>query len=292
MSVSDYPAYSAELDHDERARPRRSARPASASPERSRRGGGLAAFLFLLLLCALAFGAAYFRFVVEPLSAHSAAADERTSELERSIGALEERAARLEQELTATAAERDRLQTERGGLESRLEERDAQIAQLETARRDLESRLGSEIASGDIELHGTDGRMSIGLSDQILFPSGGAELSPRGQAVLTRVAQSLASLPGRLIQVEGHTDSTALSPQLAERYASNWELSTARATHVVRFLMEQCAIPGERLVASGLSEFQPRASNRTPAGRQRNRRIELNLVPMPASPTRHTARSQ
>ncbi len=194
---------------------------------------------------------------------------------------LVDRSARLESELRESVAERERLRDQAQRLEARLLERDARMAQRELAQQELEWGLGPEIASGDIELDGTDGRMSIGLSDQILFPSGGADLSPRGQAVLTRVARSLVSLEGRLIHVGGHTDATVLSPQLGHRYPTNWELSTARATNVVRFLMERCSIPGERLVASGFAEHQPRASNATAEGRQRNRRIELQLLPLP-----------
>jgi chemotaxis protein MotB len=254
---------------------------AEKRPKAKKRGGTLLAVLVVLFLLFLVTGAAFYRFRYEPLAAEAEANEDRIRALLGQHGALEERVRRLEGERDGAVAERDRLLAERGSLQNTVEERDAQIADLEAARRELEERMRAEIASGDIELTGSGGRMSIGMADQILFPSGGTELSPRGRAVLTRVAESLRSLEGRLIQVEGHTDSMPLSAELQERYPTNWELSTARATNVVRFLMDECEVPGERLVASGFSQYQPRAPNRSTTGRRRNRRIELNLLPLP-----------
>jgi chemotaxis protein MotB len=163
-----------------------------------------------------------------------------------------------------------------------VQEREAQIAALEAATRQLQERFGAEIADGSVRIRGGGGRLSVGLSDRILFASGQAELSEQGKNILRRVAQSLANVEGRVIQVEGHTDSMQPSRALQERFPTNWELSAARATNVVRFLSEECDIPGEKLVASAISAFRPAASNRTETGRRRNRRIELELVPMRA----------
>jgi chemotaxis protein MotB len=88
--------------------------------------------------------------------------------------------------------------------------------------------------------------------------------------------------------VGGHTDATPLSATTQERFPTNWELSTARATQVVRFLQEQCAIPGERLAAAGYSQYRPATSLDTPAGRRRNRRIELTLRPLGPSESEDT----
>ncbi|MCZ7679318.1 MAG: OmpA family protein [Sandaracinaceae bacterium] len=107
-----------------------------------------------------------------------------------------------------------------------------------------------------------------------LFPPGASELNERGLEVLARVAQSLASLPDRVVRIEGHTDSTPLTGANAERFPTNWELSTARATSVVRFL-EQQGIAGERLAAVGYGAHHPVADNGTAIGRRRNRRIEI-----------------
>jgi chemotaxis protein MotB len=84
----------------------------------------------------------------------------------------------------------------------------------------------------------------------------------------------------RIVQIGGHTDSArVVSPELVERYPTSWELSTARATNVVRFLREHSKLPGGRLLAAGFAEYRPAASNRSDKGRQKNRRIEIVLVP-------------
>jgi len=81
------------------------------------------------------------------------------------------------------------------------------------------------------------------------------------------------------IQVSGHTDRLPISEKLAPQFPSNWELSTARAINVVRFLSEKANVPPQRLVASGYGEYHPIANNKTAAGRAKNRRIEILLTP-------------
>ncbi len=81
------------------------------------------------------------------------------------------------------------------------------------------------------------------------------------------------------IYVEGHTDDRDISGALAERFPSNWELSTARATRVVRLLAADSGIDPERLTASGYAEHRPVASNETEEGRAANRRIEIRVTP-------------
>jgi len=83
----------------------------------------------------------------------------------------------------------------------------------------------------------------------------------------------------KVVRVEGHTDNVPISSRLAEKFASNWELSTTRATNVVRFLQDRVGIPPGRLEAVGLSEYHPVSTNKTLAGRSQNRRIEIALLP-------------
>jgi chemotaxis protein MotB len=83
----------------------------------------------------------------------------------------------------------------------------------------------------------------------------------------------------KVIRVEGHTDNVPVSSRLAEKFPTNWELSTARATNVVRFLQDKVGIAPARLEAVGMSEFHPVATNKTLVGRSQNRRIEIALLP-------------
>lgn len=254
-----------------------------AKKQKQGRRGGWRFAMFLLVLFLLAAGAAagFYFLIHEPLAREADAAGERVAQLEREAGRGEARLEALAAERQSAVAESERLRGEHAELRAAVEEREAQIAALEEAQREIQERFGAEIASGNLHVTGGEGRLSLGLSDRILFGSGEAELSDQGKALLERMADSLRDIEGRIIQVEGHTDAMRPSAALQERFPTNWELSAARATNVVRFLSEECNIPGDRLVASAFSRYKPAASNRSATGRQRNRRIELNLLPEP-----------
>jgi|SRR5579875_517625 len=111
------------------------------------------------------------------------------------------------------------------------------------------------------------------LTDKLLFASGSAELSPPAYPLLEQIARLLQLESSQPIAVQGNTDNVPID---TAQYPSNWELSTARASRVVRFLIEKGVAPS-RLSAVGFAEQRPAASNATPAGRQRNRRVEILL---------------
>ncbi len=113
------------------------------------------------------------------------------------------------------------------------------------------------------------------LLADVYFESGSADLTVDGQARLAQLADRLdRDYGGRRIRVEGHTDSQRIGPSIAEQFPTNWELSTARATAVVRFL-EREGMPSNRLEATGLASFDPIADNASAEGRARNRRVRV-----------------
>jgi chemotaxis protein MotB len=112
------------------------------------------------------------------------------------------------------------------------------------------------------------------LTDRVLFDSGAAELKPPAIPVLTKVAGLLRAERAHPIRVEGHTDTVPIRGSL---FPTNWELSTARASRVVRFLIDG-GVPQRRLSAAGYAALQPIDSNDTAAGRSRNRRVEIVLL--------------
>jgi len=125
------------------------------------------------------------------------------------------------------------------------------------------------------------GKLRVDLVDKVLFDSGEAQISKRGEGVLGRVGAVLAQIDDKQIQVSGHTDNQrVIGEKLLSQFPTNWELSSARAVNVVRFLREKANVPAQRLVASGYADLHPIASNKTPAGRARNRRIEILLTPL------------
>lgn len=129
-----------------------------------------------------------------------------------------------------------------------------------------------EIAAIDLT---ADARgLVISLPEAGSFPTGRAEPSAAAEALLTEIAAVLAN-ESAAIRVEGHTDDV---PMRSAEFASNWELSTARATHVVQFLVERGGLSPVRLSAAGYGEFKPRVANDTPAARARNRRVDIVVL--------------
>ncbi len=121
-----------------------------------------------------------------------------------------------------------------------------------------------------------NGKVYVSLSDKLLFPSGSAKLNKEGKDAIGKVAEVLQKNPRINIEVVGHTDDVPIN---TAKYGDNWELSTARATTITRLLTDDYTIPGERLTASGMSKYNPVATNETKEGRSRNRRTEIVLTP-------------
>ena len=114
----------------------------------------------------------------------------------------------------------------------------------------------------------------ISMNDSLLFPASEADVTDSTKKTLDQFANSLKAFPNP-VRVEGHTDN---SPIQGGKYPSNWELSTARATNVVRYLINQHGIPPTRLTASGYGEFRPIAQNSTIEGKQKNRRVDIVIL--------------
>jgi chemotaxis protein MotB len=196
----------------------------------------------------------------------------------------QERVSKLEQRLAQLEAENGTLRNEHASTKNQLndtiKEKEAVLAELQEARRDLTSTLESQIAAGDVLIQDRNGDLVVDVSDKLLFEKGQAEISDGGKELLGQVAQSIRRLPPKLrFQVGGHTDSQrVVSPELVERYPTNWELSTARASNVVRHLQETGKVAGHKLIAAGFAQYRPASTNNTSAGRQKNRRIEIVVV--------------
>lgn len=233
-------------------------------------------------LAALAGGggaSAYLLHELRGARAQTAAAQARTLEAEAKLEATQRAKGEAEARLEKLAAERTELEARQSELSRSVEAKDGELARIKAAADELEEKMKAEIARGDVSLSRAGGQLKVDLVDKVLFDSGDARISRRGEGILARVAAVLGRVADRQIQVAGHTDDAPISPRLKGRYPTNWELSTSRATNVVRFLEERAHIPPTRLVATGYGPFHPVASNATPRGRARNRRIEILLAP-------------
>ncbi|MCK7579689.1 MAG: OmpA family protein [Chromatiales bacterium] len=142
----------------------------------------------------------------------------------------------------------------------------------------LKTELSSELASQKLTLRQLKTGISVDLPEDILFPSGSAVLRDSGREVLAKVSRQLVDANYQIV-VSGYTDNVPISGTLAQRFPTNWDLAAARATNVVR-LLEENKVPGKKLVAASYGENDPVASNKTEAGRKKNRRIEIHLRPV------------
>lgn len=156
--------------------------------------------------------------------------------------------------------------------------KEAALEKMQSSYNQLQEQMQQEIQRGEITISELEGRLTVNMVDSILFASGSAKIKKAGLEVLKRVADIVKEITDKEIEVEGHTDNIPISSRIKKHFASNWELSTARAVTVVRFLQEH-GIDGERLTAVGHGEFRPIASNATREGRAQNRRIQIVLVP-------------
>jgi chemotaxis protein MotB len=189
---------------------------------------------------------------------------------------------RLHQAQAGAAELAQRLQTmeaERAQLSLQVQTKDEELAKLQGTYNELEAKMKDEIAQGDVRLSQSGGRIKVDLVDKIIFDIGEASVTERGGEVLSRVGAVLANVKDKKIQVSGHTDDLPIHERLRDRYPTNWELAATRATNVVRYLEEKAHVPGKLLVAAAYGPWEPISSNRTDAGRMRNRRIEIVLAP-------------
>ena len=165
-------------------------------------------------------------------------------------------------------------------LAQKKEEEIQQLRSLAETYQNLTHHLEKEIEDKTVHIEQIQEKLRVVIVDQILFASGSAQISREGVQVLTTIGGELKRhLDGRQIGIEGHTDNQVVGKRLQNQYATNWELSSARATNVLRYLQEALKIPGSQLFAVGYGSHHPAADNSTEEGRRLNRRIEIVLTP-------------
>lgn len=137
----------------------------------------------------------------------------------------------------------------------------------------LKESVQNKELSGLVQIQSSERKVKLVLTEAVLFDSGSSELKEKAKGVLKPIISELGNLPNDVL-VEGHTDNV---PIKGGRYHTNWELSMARAYSVIQFMQEQGMAPG-KLAGIGYGEHRPVAPNTDPAGRSRNRRIEISLL--------------
>lgn len=162
-----------------------------------------------------------------------------------------------------------------GSLDQQFKVIDKPIPLIDVKKSEFMENIRKAVTanSKDITVRNEPRGVVITFSDAVLFGSGSADLKPEVQKVLVEIAKLLSVNPGKFA-VEGHTDNVPIS---SPKYASNWELSTARAASMVHFFIDKGLDPTKFSVA-GYAEFRPLETNATEEGRQKNRRVEIVIT--------------
>ena len=218
-----------------------------------------------LMLCAIALlacGVSKDKYAAKELEASDA--QKKLQDESGKTAALEAKVADLQSKLAASQSGVARLTEEKGELEAKSSQYE-QLAQS----------LQGQISAGQIELSELKGKMTVKLKDKILFSSGSAALGKDGKIALDAVADAFKDLKGKNVIVGGYTDDVPIGKKGV--YQDNWDLSSARAIAVVRYLVSKGVDP-RMLGVTGYSEYRPLAPNDSTEGRSQNRRIEISLT--------------
>jgi chemotaxis protein MotB len=211
---------------------------------------------------------------IETLRKQRASLEQELERLQAQRTALERQQASLRGEVSNLQKQRDQLEMQRVALEKERAELEASSKQSQSQYDGLVRSLKDEVRKGELQVRQYKDMLTVEVAEQLFFDSGKAALKDSGKEVLKRVGEALKGYDDKIVRVIGHTDNVPIS---TAQFPSNWELSVARATTVVRFL-QGAGLPPERLIASGRGEHSPIAANDDADGRRKNRRIEITLV--------------
>jgi len=177
-----------------------------------------------------------------------------------------------------SSATHTQLEEELATVRQAAADDERRLAEAQQENKRIAARL-EEIEKDKITIQEIRDRLKITVVDQVLFESGSDGITAEGQEVLRKVGSVLKEVQDRQIHISGHTDNIQIGPSLRGHFQTNWELSTARATSVVRYLVDHAGIAPWRLTAIGHAYTRPVAENDSEEGRSKNRRIEITLYP-------------
>ncbi len=191
----------------------------------------------------------------------------------------------LQENLDSTSAKKDQLEKDLAASQSSMDQIKTELQQSKAATVNMQStyeglvgQLKKEVSSGNVTIQQMRDGIRVNLAQDILFKSGSANLDKAGKELLGKVADELKN-SNYEIAVIGHTDNQKIGAALAQRYPTNWELGSARASQITRLFMD-AGIAESRMLAVSAADGRPRADNATDEGRAQNRRIEIRLRPV------------
>jgi chemotaxis protein MotB len=177
--------------------------------------------------------------------------------------------------LASAVSENDKDKDQITSLQNQVADLQKEKEAAAQMSKSLENEMRADLESKDVTISKLQGKLTVNILDRVLFDSGEAVLKPDGEAVLQKIAALLAAHSNLKIHVVGHTDNVPMRG----RFASNWELSSARALAAVHFLTERAGLDPRRVGAVGYGEYRPIADNSTAEGRAKNRRIAITILP-------------
>ncbi len=185
-----------------------------------------------------------------------------------------------EQALAAENARLKKLEEDLASRSNRVAELESLIAAKDEAMRNLKdaiSRALTDFEGKGLTVEQRDGKVYVSMENKLLFSSGSWAVNSQGRQAVVQLGNVLADNSEIAVLIEGHTDNVPYKGN--SQLSGNWDLSTKRATAIVNILRENAAIIPENLTAAGRGEYAPIATNDTPEGRAKNRRIEVILTP-------------
>jgi len=210
--------------------------------------------------------------------------NEQLAGLEANMGVFKDQIAQLHQTVSEGKKSLEGLKRRQTHLKQEKELREAQLGRLKTTYDALISGLKQEIANKEVTIETYQKKISVTFVDRILFDFAKASISTEGRSILRQVGDILKKVKDRTIRVVGHTDDVPISSELQRKYPSNWELSTARAAAVVRYLQREIGLDPENMEAVGRAFYAPVADNETEVGRAQNRRVNIIIGPAVHAP--------
>jgi chemotaxis protein MotB len=197
--------------------------------------------------------------------------------LNQKVAANEKEINQLKTENIQYSKEAEDCRKAKAAMAQRLENLNNELAERANAMKQIKANVDKALeefnAQGATVTY-ENGLVHINFQNDFFFKSGSSTIAPRGRVALNTIAQVLRQYPKLTCTIVGNADN-----QLAKGSDDNWPLSTERAISVVRILANTYHINPTRLIAAGKGEFSPVASNATPEGRERNRRVEIILIP-------------
>lgn len=210
-----------------------------------------------------------------------------TARLMKQLQATQDDLKKKEESLKLSEKRMDEKKLRLDNMQLEIEKRDARVAELEKVlfRKDsvvtaLKTKVSGSLSGFEDEslaVKVKNGKVYVSLEEKLLFKSASITVEPKGVEALKKLAKVLEQNPDINITIEGHTDNVQLKSSNGMK--DNWDLSTLRATSIIRILLDNSKIDPKRLTASGRGEYVPVANNKTSENRAKNRRTEIILTP-------------